>query len=153
MRRCRLVLVLAGCAAVLAGGCGNPSSGSEQSASADQPRRRPRVSPEIRQQARELYDKRCAPCHGATGAGDGPNGVVLDPRPRNYTDSRWQRTISDDKIARTIIEGGAEVSLSPTMPSNPDLKRKPELVSGLVEIIRDFAREEGERRARSQAGR
>lgn len=91
------------------------------------------------QRALDLYQTRCAPCHGTNGAGDGPQGLPLDPRPRNYTDPSWQKSISDQKIADTIIRGGAEVSLSPTMPPNPDLKRKPKIVNGLVEIIRGFA--------------
>jgi mono/diheme cytochrome c family protein len=32
-----------------------------------------------------LFLQNCAPCHGQTGAGDGPAGMALDPKPRNQT--------------------------------------------------------------------
>jgi hypothetical protein len=31
-----------------------------------------------------LYQRHCVHCHGATGAGDGPSGVTLDPAPRDF---------------------------------------------------------------------
>lgn len=31
----------------------------------------------------ELYAKNCAQCHGATGAGDGPAAITMNPRPAN----------------------------------------------------------------------
>lgn len=136
----RATLILAAGLALVAVGCHDGPAAADRAARADDARQRPPVDPETLRQARELYDTRCSPCHGATGAGDGPQGQPLNPRPRNYTDPGWQRSISDAKIASTIIKGGAEVSLSPTMPANPDLKRKPDLVNGLVEIIRGFRR-------------
>lgn len=33
-----------------------------------------------------LYQSTCASCHGATGRGDGPAGLQLDPRPVNFTE-------------------------------------------------------------------
>ena len=34
---------------------------------------------------KDLYDQNCASCHGDAGAGDGPAGASLDPKPRNYS--------------------------------------------------------------------
>lgn len=34
---------------------------------------------------RQIYDKKCAPCHGAEGKGDGPGAAALDPKPRDFT--------------------------------------------------------------------
>ena len=41
--------------------------------------------------AREIFSTRCTPCHGATGAGDGPASASLQPRPRNFHDADWQK--------------------------------------------------------------
>jgi len=85
----------------------------------------------------ELFTSRCAPCHGPSGRGDGPGAVALTPKPRNYTDLSWQRSVKDDDIKKTILYGGAAVGKSPSMPANPDLEGKPEL-DALVGIVRGF---------------
>lgn len=91
--------------------------------------------------AAQLFEERCAPCHGKGGRGDGPSAVSLNPKPRNYTDPDWQQTVSDDRIARAIILGGKSVGLSEMMPGNPDLAAEPEVVEELIQIIRGFGRE------------
>jgi mono/diheme cytochrome c family protein len=35
--------------------------------------------------AKVLYIKYCAPCHGVTGKGDGPANASLNPNPANHT--------------------------------------------------------------------
>lgn len=87
--------------------------------------------------AHELFTSRCAPCHGTSGHGDGPGAAALTPKPRNYTDVTWQRSVKDEDIKKTILYGGAAVGKSPNMPANPDLDGKPEL-DGLVAIVRAF---------------
>jgi mono/diheme cytochrome c family protein len=86
----------------------------------------------------ELFTSRCAPCHGESGHGDGPGAAALTPKPRNYTDVAWQRSVKDDDIRKTILYGGAAVGRSPNMPANPDLEGKPEL-DGLLAIVRGFS--------------
>ena len=78
-------------------------------------------------------------CHGAGGHGDGPGAAALNPKPRNYTDAAWQKSISDEAIAKIIVSRGAAVGKSPSMPANPDLASKPSVVSGFVSIVRSFA--------------
>jgi len=89
-------------------------------------------------QAKTIYQERCSACHGANGRGDGPGSMALNPKPRNYTDKSWQATVSDEQIKRTITYGGAAVGKSPIMPASPDLEQKPEVVNGLVKIVRQF---------------
>lgn len=89
-------------------------------------------------EAKEMFDQRCAPCHGASGKGDGPGAVALNPKPRNYTDAAWQKGVTDEQLRKTIVMGGAAVGKSPIMPGSPDLESKPEVVNGLVKIVRDF---------------
>ena len=92
---------------------------------------------QITPQAQEMFTQRCTPCHGTTGHGDGPGAVALTPKPRNYTDANWQKSVKDDDIKKTILYGGAAVGKSPNMPANPDLDGKPDLDS-LVAIVRSF---------------
>lgn len=88
--------------------------------------------------AKETYQERCAACHGATGRGDGPGATALNPKPRNYADKAWQATVTDEQIKKTITMGGAAVGKSPIMPASPDLEQKPEIIEGLVKVVRAF---------------
>lgn len=86
----------------------------------------------------EVFTQRCAPCHGANGRGDGAGAAALRPKPRDYTDGAWQKSVTDEQLRKTILQGGAAVGKSPMMPASPDLERKPETVEGLVKLIRGF---------------
>jgi mono/diheme cytochrome c family protein len=88
---------------------------------------------------KELFTTRCATCHGATGHGDGPAAASLNPKPRNYTDAAWQKSVTDAQIKQTILYGGAAVGKSPIMPASPDLESKPEVLEGLIKIVRGFS--------------
>jgi len=87
-------------------------------------------------EARQIFETRCAVCHGVGGAGDGPGSAGLDPKPRDFRDPGWQDSVTDDHITKIIKFGGAAVGKSPTMPGNPDLMARPQVVQGLVQHIR-----------------
>lgn len=60
----------------------------------------------------ELYQLRCAVCHGEKGAGDGPAAEFLVPRPRDFTRGLWKYKTSpgdlpprDIDIFKTIQSG------------------------------------------------
>jgi high-affinity iron transporter len=67
------------------------------------------------------FSARCASCHGASGAGDGPAAAALRPPPRNFTDPSWGAGKTAQDLAALIREGGAKHGLSPAMPAQPDL--------------------------------
>ena len=90
------------------------------------------------QSAENIFATRCATCHGQDGKGAGPASAALNPKPRDYTNQEWQKSVTDDHIKKTIVEGGASVGKSPLMVPNPDLANQPEVVDGLVHIIRNF---------------
>jgi len=113
-------------ALLMLGACSKPDHGGVASAKAV-------VTPDVE----TMFTTRCTPCHGATGRGDGPGAVALTPKPRNYTDTTWQKSVTDEQIKKTILYGGAAVAKSPAMPANPDLDGKPEL-DGLVAKVRSF---------------
>ena len=90
--------------------------------------------------AKDIYTNRCTVCHGATGKGDGDGSAALDPKPRDFTSDEWQASVTDEHLQKIIVYGGAGVGKSPTMPANPDLDAKPELVAELVKLIRGLAK-------------
>lgn len=55
---------------------------------------------------KELYDANCKSCHGDTGLGDGPAGLILNPKPRNFhqTDG-WTNGRTIDAMYKTLQEG------------------------------------------------
>jgi len=93
-------------------------------------------------EAKKAFETVCAACHGTSGKGDGPAAAQLNPKPRDYTDAEWQKSIKDEDIAKVIVEGGAAVGKSEAMPPNPQWKDKPEVVAELVKIIRGFGGEQ-----------
>ena len=90
--------------------------------------------------AKDIYTNRCTVCHGTTGKGDGDGSAALDPKPRDFTSDEWQASVTDDHLQKIIVYGGAGVGKSPTMPANPDLDAKPEVVAELVKLIRGLAK-------------
>ena len=87
-----------------------------------------------------MFAQVCASCHGIDGTGNGPAAEMLNPKPRNYTDAKWQASITDDQIKEIILKGGQAMGKSPVMPAQPALKDHPEVLDELVQIIRKFGK-------------
>ncbi len=85
----------------------------------------------------ELFSQRCVACHGDQGRGDGAAAASLDPKPRNFHDTAWQQTVTDEQLRQVIQYGGAAVGKSPVMPAQPDLK-DPALLASLVAHLREL---------------
>lgn len=66
-------------------------------------------------EAVSVFKTACGPCHGETGEGNGPAGVVLTPRPANFSDASFWEGKDKVYIAKVIKEGGAAVGKSPLM--------------------------------------
>jgi mono/diheme cytochrome c family protein len=143
--------------ALAAGGCGRDAEAPESPAPPPQaaPESPPAPAPAApapaapaaprgvegaRAEARQIFEARCATCHGPQGAGNGPASAGLAPPPRNFQDPVWQKSVSDAHIEKIVLLGGAAVGKSALMPSNPDLAGKPEVVAGLREHVRGLAR-------------
>jgi len=86
--------------------------------------------------AQEIFNTRCAVCHGPAGHGDGPGSAALNPKPRNFTDPEWQKSVTDEHIEKIIQYGGIAVGKSPMMPGNPDLISKQDVVKALRAKVR-----------------
>ncbi len=89
-------------------------------------------------EATQIFATRCTPCHGPTGAGDGPASATLNPHPRNFHDGAWQASVTDGHIDQIIQFGGAAVGKSPAMPANPDLVGRDAVVAALRARVRSF---------------
>ncbi|VAX25647.1 hypothetical protein MNBD_NITROSPINAE04-1714, partial [hydrothermal vent metagenome] len=88
----------------------------------------------------KIYVKRCEPCHGVKGEGDGPAADFLVPRPRDFTwgTYKFRSTPSglpptDEDLFQTIRHGLPGTA----MPSWDELKD--EEIKGLVKYIKSFA--------------
>jgi mono/diheme cytochrome c family protein len=87
------------------------------------------------------YTVNCFACHGATGKGDGPVGVVLQPPPRDLsggifmfdTDGDGQ-TGTDADLKAVITKGGAAFGGSPLMAPWPMLSDAD--IDNVIEYIR-----------------
>lgn len=40
---------------------------------------------------KQVYATSCAMCHGNEGKGDGPAGMSLNPKPRNFVEGKWTK--------------------------------------------------------------
>lgn len=90
------------------------------------------------EEAKKVYKTRCVVCHGEAGGGDGPGAAAMDPKPKTFRDDAWQASVTDEAIAKIIVEGGAAVGKSAGMAANRDLAGKKEVVKELVAIVRGF---------------
>ncbi len=96
---------------------------------------------------RQVYDTRCAQCHGSEGEGDGPAAEFLYPRPRDFTLGVFKYKTSaadsefpfDTDIAATIRDGLPGTS----MPAWGEVLTAPQ-IDGLVTLIREFGYWDGE---------
>ena len=53
--------------------------------------------------AKEVYDKSCASCHGKDGKGDTPAGKKL--KAKDYTDAKVQAEMKDEEMIKAVKEG------------------------------------------------
>ncbi|MBW2731273.1 MAG: cytochrome c [Deltaproteobacteria bacterium] len=96
------------------------------------------ISAKLRTKAKRIYEVRCANCHGDTGAGDGPDANKTNPPPRSFRDMKWQKSISNATIEKSILGGGAATGKSVKMPPNPDLRDRLELVEAMRAYVRSL---------------
>jgi mono/diheme cytochrome c family protein len=74
------------------------------------------------QDAKAIYVKECAKCHGDSGAGDGAMGQKLKDKPSNWAaGGGGLKGLDDAKIADSIKKGGGAIGKSKAMPAYPKL--------------------------------
>lgn len=120
---------------LLLAGCGEPTAPPPAATPA------PAAAPSTQASARgaDLYRKHCQACHGERGIGDGPLGVFLLPRPRNFVAAKYritstlQREPTDDDLLATLRRGFPGTA----MPSFGHLPEGD--LRALVEQVKSFA--------------
>ncbi len=88
------------------------------------------------QEAKQLYEKACATCHGASGKGDGPTGQMLQPKPADFTTALKGK--DEAYLTKVITEGGTSVRKSPMMPPYQGVLSN-EQIQGLIQYVKGFA--------------
>lgn len=94
--------------------------------------------PETLAQGKDVYQRKCAVCHGVEGKGDGPAAYLIFPKPRDFTSGRFKirstMTLpTDQDLFRTITNGIPGTS----MPSWASLKEEERW--SLVAYVKSFS--------------
>jgi len=86
------------------------------------------VSPD---NAKGIYDARCAKCHGSNGRGRTIRGKL--DHARDFTDAGWQNNVSDERLFNSINNGRGKM---------PAFKKKlsEQQIDELVTYVRHFKR-------------
>jgi mono/diheme cytochrome c family protein len=64
------------------------------------------ATPELIVKGKALYETYCSVCHGDKGTGEGPGGMSLNPKPRNFTlAENWKNGPSPFSILNTLKKG------------------------------------------------
>ncbi len=90
-------------------------------------------------QGKATFEQYCGACHGSGGKGDGPMAAGLNPKPKNFSDKAYNRSLKDDHLVKTITEGGQAVGKSPVMPKFGGTL-KPDQVKDVIAFIRSLAK-------------
>lgn len=91
----------------------------------------------VERSAVALYSRYCALCHGAKGAGDGPNARYLPVPPAVHSSRAAMSQRSDDALYDTIAGGGLIMNRSARMPPFGETL-SPMEIRGLVAYIREL---------------
>jgi mono/diheme cytochrome c family protein len=63
-------------------------------------------APDMVEKGKTMFATTCATCHGPEGKGDGPAGVALNPKPRNFHEmTGWKNGPEINHMYKTLQEG------------------------------------------------
>ena len=60
-----------------------------------------------------IYELRCMPCHGTSGAGDGPTAAALTPKPRNFRDPGFWKGRNTEQLRIAVKQGRPGTLMAP----------------------------------------
>ncbi len=92
------------------------------------------AAPLAAEEAKVIWEKNCAACHGKDGSGDTKMGKKLEIR--DFTDSKVQEAMKDEEMIKAIKEGIKKDGKT-TMKGSGD-KYSDEEIKSLVACIRSF---------------
>lgn len=91
------------------------------------------TSAALAQDAKQVYEKNCQACHGASGKGDGPAAKALKPPPADFATALQGK--SDADVAKVIKEGGKAVGKAASMPAY-GAKLKDDQIEALAKYVK-----------------
>jgi mono/diheme cytochrome c family protein len=89
------------------------------------------ATPQALAAGREIYENRCANCHGINGDGKGPKAAELSVAPADFRNARAMAAVTDGEMFWQITKGARP------MPSFESLREEDRWQ--LVDYIRTFA--------------
>ncbi|MBI2997097.1 MAG: cytochrome c [Deltaproteobacteria bacterium] len=90
-------------------------------------------------EARSIFEKSCASCHGAKARGDGLMSASFPVKPKDWSDCSQMKGVTDDTLLSIIKKGGAVAGRSPLMPAWEGALNDQQ-IQGLVSYIRGFCK-------------
>jgi len=86
------------------------------------------------ERGKQIYQSRCAFCHGESGKGDGPAGVALKPPPANFAAADFWKTATEQQMKDAIKNGRPGTAMVPfgTSLSSED-------IADLLALLKTFA--------------
>lgn len=85
---------------------------------------------------KKFFNANCSSCHGESGKGDGPAGILMNPQPRNFTSKDgWLNGRKISEMFKTLQEG----IIKSGMPSYNHIN--PEELFAVIHYIRTFAQD------------
>jgi mono/diheme cytochrome c family protein len=79
------------------------------------------------QDGKQIFDAKCAACHGEKGDGKGPLASNFDPKPGNFSDPKFCQGDVHKKIADSVTKGKNQM-----VPMN----LKPDEIKAVTEYIK-----------------
>lgn len=62
---------------------------------------------------KDKFSTSCVVCHGASGKGDGPAGVTLNPKPRDLVEGKWKSGGTTMQLYKTVTSGLTGTAMAP----------------------------------------
>jgi high-affinity iron transporter len=87
-------------------------------------------------EGQRIYQRDCARCHGATGKGDGDDGMYYTTKPTDFTNRASMAKRNDEFLAAVITGGGPSKGLSADMPGTKLSKTE---VGAVIAYLRQLA--------------
>ena len=81
------------------------------------------------QNAKQLYEKNCATCHGASGKGDGPAAKAMKNKPRDF--STALKGTSEADVVKFLKEGKPDLK-----PPHPKSKLTDEQLQEIAKYVK-----------------
>lgn len=79
----------------------------------------------------QLYRRQCAPCHGVSGKGDGPDATIFAAPPRDLREGFLQKYTSEELVRRVLDGRALDLALDP-----PALRAQAAAVDDLVAYLK-----------------